>query len=174
MTTMDDAAFLAWLAEGGIGNGARLPGRWHPSFADAKGLTRTWDAPDDAAARRRWLETIVDAASADGPWWLRRRYGPEWRSDGAPEMERAATAAGVPPGFAGALGFDASERETMTALLASFATWTWGMGEDLYLFPADRSCIVHLCHDEEVHVSAATRERLDAFAAAMTDRPPRP
>jgi hypothetical protein len=37
-----------------------------------------------------------------------------------------------------------------------------------------RSCTVMLCHDEEAHVHAPTRERLDAFFSATTNPPPGP
>lgn len=172
MRTMDDAAFLAWVTEGEIEDRTRPGGALRLDFS--AGRTRTWPAPDDADALARWLETIVRASSAEGPWWVRRRYGPGWwpgehGAPPSPELERAASAAGVPRGFAGALGFAAEERDALLALLRSYATWEWGMGEDLYLVPDDRACIALLCHDEEVHVTCATAERHDAFAAAMSN-----
>lgn len=175
METMDDAAFAAWLAEGAIDNRHREPGRLYFAFRGADGVHWTMPAPDDAEDLHRWLADVVRAASADGPWWLRRRYGGGWwpGEGGTPEsaeLERAASAAGVPRGFEGALGFGADEREALLALLASYATWEWGMGEDLFLVPYDRSCAVMFCHDEEFHLHAPTRERLDAFCAAFSVR----
>jgi hypothetical protein len=177
MQRMDDARFLAWVTEGGIEDRSRSEANLHLDFPGELRHGRTWPAPDDPDALARWLGAIVRAASPDGPWWVRRRYGPGWwpGEDGAPpspELERAAAAAGVPRGFAGALRFGADEWDAMAALLESYATWEWGMGEDLFVIPEDRSCIVLLCHDEEAHVNTPTRERLDAFARAVMGGPP--
>jgi hypothetical protein len=177
MERMGDARFLAWVTESGIEDRSRSAANLYLDFPKAIRRGRTWPAPDDPDALLRWLDAIVRAASPDGPWWVRRRYGPGWRpgESGAPpsaELERAVTAAGIPRGFAGALGFAIEERDDLLVLLRSCATWEWGMGEDLYLIPDDRSCIVLLCHDEEVHVTCATPERLDDFAAAMSDGDP--
>jgi hypothetical protein len=172
MQRMDDARFLACVMEGGIEDQSRSEANLYLDFPKAVRRTRTWPAPDDPDALARWLDAIVRAASPDGPWWVRRRYGPGWwpGESGAPpspELERAVTAAGVPRGFAGALGFASEEQDDLLAILRSYATWEWGMGEDLYLIPDDRSSIVLLCHDEEVHVTCATPERLDAFSRAI-------
>lgn len=174
MRTMDDDAFQAWLAEGGIENRARTPGALVLAFPGAREHPRTWPAPGDTDALRRWLAALVRAASPEGPWWLRRRYGPAWWSDeaglpNAKALDRASSVTDVPRGFRGALGFDADEAERMMGVLESYATWEWGMGEDLWLVPADRSCLVLLCHDEEVHVACASAERLAAFAEVVRE-----
>jgi len=173
MERMDDARFLAWVAEGGIEDRSRSAATLHLDYPKAVRRGRTWPAPDDPDALARWLDAVVRAASPDGPWWVRRRHGPGWfpGESGAPpsaELERAASALDLPRGFAGALGFGSDNRDALLALLRSYATWEWGMGEDLYLIPDDRSCLVLLCHDEEVHVTCASPERLDAFAAAIS------
>jgi hypothetical protein len=53
-------------------------------------------------------------------------------------------------------------------ILRAFAAWPWGAADDLYVIPGDRSCVVTLCHDEEIHVHAADRERLRTFAGALS------
>lgn len=163
---MDDTAFLAWLAEARIEDASRRGGSVWLRFADAPDVTRTWPAPDgDALAP--WLAAVVRAASAEGPWWLWRRGGGAW-SDARAEIAEAAAAAGVQLADAGALGFAADEMEAMMRILRAFAAWPWGVADDLYLVPADRSYVVMICHDEEIHVYAPDRERLRSFARDLS------
>ena len=166
MQRMDDAAFLAWLAEAGVGNASPRGSVWL-AFAGPGGCARTWHAPDEGEARTRWLDAVVRAASAGGPWWLWRRGGGGW-SSAREQITAAVLLAGVPRDFAGALGFAPDERERMMGIVRAFAAWPWGAADDLYLVPADRSCVVMLCHDDEIHVFAADRERLDAFGQTLS------
>ena len=174
MHRMDDAAFQAWLAEGGIANTARNPGTRYLEFPRPGGLSSTWPAPDPPELAP-WLRAVVRAASPDGPWWLRRRYpGGWWAGDvthPVPQaLDAAVSAAGVPRDFVGALGFDAAGREAMLGIVDAFATWDAGlMWEDLFIVPADRSCVVMLCHDEEIHAYFRDPARRDAFDAAMRE-----
>lgn len=162
---MDQAAFLAWLAEAGIENAARRAGAVVLRYGTGD-VTRTWPAPEgDALAP--WLDAVVRAASAEGPWWLWRRGGGRW-GDAREDIATAADAAGVQRGFSDALGFRADETEPMMRIIHAFAAWPWGVADDLYLVPDDRSCVVMLCHDEEIHVHAADPSRLAAFAAALS------
>ena len=162
MERMDDAAFPAWLAEAGI---SAPPGHRSPwlAFPGPAGVRRAWDSPADRAAVPAWLDRAVSAASPEGPWWLWQRGGGVWWTDGEPlpyrdsEFHRAASAASVPRGFAGALGFAAGEREALMELLRAWAAWEWNVNEDVYLVPGDRSCVVLFCHDEEIHAMFPVR-----------------
>lgn len=163
MITMEDAAFVAWLAEGGIENASRRTGAVSLRFGRGD-VVRTWDAPDgDALAP--WLDAVIRAASTEGPWWLWRRGGWAGARDA---VAAAAQAAGIPRDFGGAARFAADEREGMMRIVRAFAAWPWGAADDLYVVPEDRSCVVNLCHDEEIHVHAAAPDRLKAFAAALS------
>lgn len=166
MQRRDDAAFLAWLAEAGIeGAAPRSGAAWlHYGAAD---VSRTWPAPGDGLDA--WLADVVQGASAEGPWWVWPRGGGGWYRDFSSRdaIAAAAEGLGVPRDFAGALGFAAGEEAAMMRILRAFASWPWGGSDDLYLVPADRSCVVNLCHDEEIHVHAPDRDRLRAFAAAL-------
>ncbi|HEX6037381.1 hypothetical protein [Longimicrobium sp.] len=165
MQRMDDATFIAWLAEAGITGAEPKSGRTWLYFGAAQDATRTWEAPDAGEARDAWLAAVVRAASAGGPWWLWPRGGGGWYGGfaSAEGIAAAAGAAGVPRDFGGALGFGADETEPMMGLLRAFAAWPWNGGDDVYLVPADQSCVVMLCHDEEIHVFAPDRERLRTF-----------
>jgi hypothetical protein len=166
---MDDAAFLAWLAEGGIESTSRGAGAPSLRFAGGSDVARTWPAPGGGDVLSAWLAAVVRAASAEGPWWLWPRGGGGWYGGFASTdaISAASAAAGVPREFAGALGFAAGEEGPMMRIVHAFAAWPWGGADDLYLVPGDRSCIVSVCHDEEIHVHAADRERLHAFAGAL-------
>lgn len=160
---MDEAAFLAWLAEGGIDNASKRADAVSLRFG-REDAVRTWDAPDgDALAP--WLEAVIRAASAEGPWWMWRRGGWGGARD---DIAAAAQAAGIPRDFGGAARFAAEETEPMMRIVRAFAAWPWGAADDLYVVPEDRSCLVNLCHDEEIHVHAPARDRLRAFAAALS------
>jgi hypothetical protein len=168
---MDDAAFLAWLAEAGIEAAPRRSGAAWLHFAGAADGARTWPAPGGGGVLSAWLAAVVRAASARGPWWLWPRGGGGWYGGFASvdEIAAAAAAAGVPRDFAGALGFAAGEVGPMMRILHAFAAWPWGGADDLYLVPGDRSCVVNICHDEEIHVHAADGARLRAFAGALAE-----
>ena len=146
MQRMDDAAFVAWLREAGITGAEPKSGRAWLHFAGAEAATRTRDAPDTRGALDAWLSAVVRAASARGPWWLWPRGGGGWYAGfaSAEGIGAAAGAAGVPRDFAGALGFAADEVEPMMRIIRAFAAWPWGGADDLYLVPADRSCVVML------------------------------
>ncbi len=111
MQRMDDAAFVTWLAEAGITGAAPKAGSPWLHFDGAAEVTRTWPAPGDGVALDGWLTSVVRAASAEGPWWLWPRGGGGWyRAFASAEgIGAAAQAAGVPRGFAGALGFGGEE-----------------------------------------------------------------
>jgi hypothetical protein len=100
---MDDAAFLAWLAEGGIENVSRRGGSVWLHFAASPDCSRTWPAPD-GDAREAWLRAVVRAAAPEGAWWLWRRGGGAW-GDARTEIAEATAAAGVLADFAGAVEF---------------------------------------------------------------------
>jgi hypothetical protein len=163
---MDDAAFLAWLAEGGIENASRRGGSVWLHFAAAPDRSRTWPAPDGDACEA-WLGAVVRAAAAEGAWWLWRRGGGAW-GDARAEIAEAAAASGVSRDFAGAVEFSAGEVEAAMRIIRAFAVWPWGAPDDLYLVPHDRSCVVMICHDEEIHVHAAHPPRLDAFQRVLS------
>ena len=173
MRRMSNRNFISWLAKAGIADESGGGAVWL-TFTATPDLRRSWDAPRDPALHGDWLRRVVRAASPDGPWWLWRRDGAAWWTDGEPPrgsseaLRRASREAGVPYEFAGALGFGGDERDVMTALVEAVAGgWReWDVWEDVYLVPGDRSCAVMLCHDEEIHAAFATPERMDAFAAA--------
>ena len=107
------------------------------------------------------------AASPEGAWWLWRRGGGAWASARA-EIAEAAAAAGLARDFAGAVEFSPDEVETMMRIVRAFAVWPWGAPDDLYLVPQDRSCVVMICHDEEIHVHAANPGRLEAYRRVLS------
>jgi hypothetical protein len=157
MQRMDDAAFLGWLAEAGIDSAPPRGGGTWLHFAGAAEGARTWPAPGTGDALSAWLAAVVRAASAEGSWWLWPRGGGGWFG-GFSARDQI---------HAGALGFAPGEEGPMMRILHAFAAWPWGGSDDLYLVPEDRSCIVMLCHDEEIHVHAADPARLHAFADAL-------
>jgi hypothetical protein len=172
MQWMDDAAFVACLTEAGITGATPNVGRAWLHFGGAKDVTRTWPAPGEGPALDVWLANVARAASAEGPWWLWPSGGGGWYGAfaSAEPIAAAAETAGVPRDFAGALGFGADEAEAMMRIVRAFAAWPWGGADDLYLVPADRSCVVMVCHDEEIHVYAPDRDRLRAFATSLKRR----
>jgi len=169
MQLMEDAAFLAWLEEGGITDISGPRGVVWLAFGAAQDCWRTWEAPQSDALPA-WLEAVVRAASLEGPWWLWRRGGGGWYGGTAAreEIAAAATLAGVPRDFSGALGFAADERDRVMGIVRGFTAWPWGLSDDFYLVPDDRSCVVMLCHDEEIHVCAADRARLRTFGRVLS------
>lgn len=169
MHLMEDAVFLAWLEEGGITDTSSYRGTVWLAFTAARDCWRTWEAPG-ADALPAWLEAVVRVASPGGPWWLWRRGGGGWYSGLAAreEVAAAATQAGVPRNFSGALGFTADERDGLMRIVRAFAAWPWGLSDDVYLVPADRSCVVMLCHDEEIHVYAADHARLRTWGRVLS------
>jgi hypothetical protein len=110
-------------------------------------------------------------AAGEGTRWLYRRGGGEWSSGlgGSSDevIDRLLPAAGLPPGCEGALGFEPKEWQPLAILVATYFVFGWHVGNDVFLVPEDRSCVLMFGHHGEMSCHCGTRERLDAFVGGM-------
>jgi hypothetical protein len=75
------------------------------------------------------------------------------------------TALGVPSGWAGAIEFDADDRDRLIALLVMQLLEPIN---DLYVLPLAANGLLQFSHHDVVHVSCATAEGIESVVNAMS------
>jgi hypothetical protein len=162
-----------WMAEGGIGRHPRF--RLSLAYSQAPDLQESWLPTGRITDLPGFLQTAVSLAAGGGPILLYRKGGGSWyEGDDAPIgnhiIDRVLEAIGVPREFAGALSFDATEWRDMYLVISTFFIWGWSVGEDVYIIPGSRTCLLMTSHHGELFATCPTVEALAAFAADMARR----
>jgi hypothetical protein len=170
---LTDEAFHAWLAEGGIGSDPRYPNSYCLVFLAAPDCSRFWFPSFVPSDLPGFINAALDAASSTAPYYLYRRGGGRWfdESSSGPganqTIEDLLRAVGLPASASGALRLERSEWRVLQAIVIAFYVYGWSVGEDLYILPTGRDCILMTSHHGELAVEFPTEARLEQFRAAM-------
>jgi hypothetical protein len=172
---------LAWLEERGIGCDPRYPKSNSLTIADAMDSWRPWPEPAVAGELFRFVDNLLTLVAPTGPWVVYPHERGRWSYGGADAPEESNVfdiirrGAGIPLDWIGAARFDVSERAKVVALLVGSLVCGWGVGEDLYCVPDDRSAMLMASHHEEVVGHFRSLEELqrveDALIALGYDDP---
>jgi hypothetical protein len=175
MELRDDASFLAWLSEAGIGIDPRYPTSNVLVFTAQPGLARFWlptEVPSDLPG---FLLTAVRSASKSSGCWAHRRGGGRWftgvhASSREEVIDRMLIGSGLPGDARGAVHFADSEWQQLLVVLIAHYTLGWHVGNDLHVIPDDRSHVLLLGHHGEMSCHCPDQKSLDTFIAAMAER----
>ena len=174
MKLVPDNQFIEWLEAGGIRNDPRWPRSQSLTFGEDHDHTRWWLPPEVVSDLPGFITTALELSSSNGPYWLCRRGGGTWYDgdDGTVRnqiIDRMVAITGVPSDFSGALGLETSEWRDLLILTAAYFVFGWSVGEDLYIIPDDRSCILMIDHHGTLSIHCESNERLEAFSQGMRE-----
>jgi hypothetical protein len=165
-----ESDFAKWRAGAGI--------ETHPRFAldlvfgQNPDCQRSWLPTGRITDLPGFLQTAVGLVSDRGAILLYRKGGGSWYEDddapiGNHIIDRVLEALGVPRDFQGALAFEGHEWRDLYLVMSTFAVWAWSVGEDLYIFPKNGSCVLMTSHHGELFAKFPTAEALGRFHGAM-------
>jgi len=168
-------AFLTWAADRRIGRGSCYPESERLIFADGRGLSRFWTYPRKAADVPHFNRTLLDAVGRNEPHWLYPARG-AWslgrEADAWPQTRiwtAAVRALGVPAGLRGAVRFNSTDWDELSALLFLQVTLGPSAHIDTTVIPENGSAILYYEHHEVVWVEFRDQLKLDAVVVAMHD-----
>ena len=174
MQLLPDGEFLRWLEAGGITNDPRWPRAQALTFGELHEHRRWWLPSEVVSELPSFIGAALVLSSTTGPYWLYRHGGGIWYDgdDGTLRnqiIDRMVSITGIPSGFAGAVGLALSEWRDILILTTAFYVFGWSVGEDLYIIPDDRSCILMISHHGELSVDCASAAQLEAFVQGMRE-----
>jgi hypothetical protein len=137
-------------------------------------FARFWTLPADPAAWPFFAESFLDGCD---PWsmgflWPRSGRWPTGANSASPDegvREVVLRGAGIPDGWAGAVGFEKEEAHSIIALLFIYLAFGWCVDDDLYFIPDHGRQIIQTDHHDVIHVECLEDFRVEQFVQHMSD-----
>lgn len=172
MEAVPSETFLRWAAGAGIGVDLRHPGSRCLSLLPATEHARFWALPADPAAWPHFAASLLGGLDewASGYLWSRSGDWPEpsgSQSYNEGVRDVVLRGAGIPGGWAGALGLARTEEHTLVAVLYVYLAFGWCTDDDLFFVPDHGRQLLQTDHHDVVHVQCATEERVLELVAHM-------
>ena len=177
MDLVDANDFLAWCRGHGIGPDERYSEPRCLVYTERPRHARFWDVPARAAQVPHFVAHLL---AGGGDWshcqvwprggaWPRDDVRLPAAEDGPGDCVRGIIlgAAGVPPGYRGAVRFGREELGQLIAVLFAQVVFGWTVSDDLFVVPDHGRLFLHTDHHDVVHVEYAGEGAVGPFIEHM-------
>lgn len=133
---------------------------------------RFWEFPADPAAWPHFIASLLNGLDGWASGFLWPRSG-AWPHGGQQEDERVRTvilrAAGISPGWAGAVQFGRDEEDFILAVVVAFMMFGWCVNDDLFFIPDHGRQLLQTDHHAVVHGQCTSEDRVQQLAVHMAE-----